>query len=570
MSKKSKKKQHSADLRQQRISKLLNMARQFHGSRQLAEAEKLYRDILSVDPTNFTAVYLLGALAAEVGRFHDAAKLMQAAIRLKPDYAQAHNDLGVVLQQTGDIEGATQCFSKALELNSKFSEATNNLGVTFQSRGNSKKAADYFKAALAINPYYLDAHNNYIFAQDMSLHQTTESLIEIRKQWSATHEEPLLKKQKPHLNDLSLDRKIRIGYISADFRLHSASFVFGGMLTEYNKDKFEVYAYSTFNPQMDERVVQFRKAVDMFTDVSGLPDDVVADVIRKDKIDILVDLAGYSAGNKLTVFARKPAPIQITAWGYATSTGMKSMDYFFTDEVLVPKEEKDLYVEEVVYLPNVVTHYCPENKPDVKELAALKEGIITFGSFNRLAKISDDTFALWAEVLRAVPNSRMILKISELSDEKSIAWVTEKFTAVGVDKERIVFQGKTAWMAHMESFSQVDIALDPFPHGGGVTTLEGLVMGVPVVTLEWPTIVGRLSSSILTTLEMTDWIAKTKEDYVRIAKEKTSDLAALNELRLGLRDKFNSSILGNPKEYCRVVEDKYEWMWKRYVESKSS
>ena len=570
MAKKSKKKQHSEDLKKQRVTRLLNMAKEFHRNRQLAMAEQTYRQIIEADPFNFTALYLLGALAAEAGKFKPAAELMRMAIQVRPNYAQAHNDLGVILQQTGDVKGATECYTKALELNAGFSEALNNLGATYQSRGNAKKACEHFKAALDMNPFYLDANNNYIFARDLSTDETVESLIEIRKKWSDTHEAPLIKKQKPHTNDLSLDRKLRIGYISADFRLHSASFVFGQMLTEFDKDKFEVYAYSTFNPELDARVVQFKNAVTMWTDVSGLSEEVIADIVRKDKIDILVDLAGYSAGNKLTTFCRKPAPIQVTAWGYATSTGLRSMDYFFADNVIVPENEKYLYVEEVIYLPNVVTHYCPENKPDVKELPALKDSVITFGSFNRLGKISDETFELWAQVLHEVPNSRMMLKISELSDEKSIEWATEKFTAQGVAKERVVFLGKTAWYSHLDTFNQVDIALDPFPHGGGVTTLEGLVMGVPVVTLKWPTIVGRLSSSILTTLDMTDWIAESKEEYVRIAKEKASDLQKLSEVRMGLRERFNSSILGNYKAYCKIVEQEYIKMWEKYVASKSS
>jgi predicted O-linked N-acetylglucosamine transferase (SPINDLY family) len=342
------------------------------------------------------------------------------------------------------------------------------------------------------------------------------------------------------------------------------------MLTEYDKDKFDVYAYNNSNSKPDSRTVKFKESVTVWKDVFGLKDDQLAEEIRKDRVDILVDLTGYSSGSRLLSFARKPASIQVCAWGYATSTGMKSMDYFFADNVIVPPEEKDLYVEDVVYLPNVVTHYCPEDKPAVAELPALTNGYITFGSFNRLAKISEDAFRLWVRVLQAVPNSRMVLKISELGDIGVQEWALKNFEAGGITRDRIIFLDKKPWYYHMGDFSQIDLGLDPYPHGGGVSTLESLCQGVPVITLKWPTIVGRLSTSILTTLGMTDWVAETQDDYVSIAVEKAKDLQALSDTRKGLRTKLESSIIGDYKAYAKEVETEYLRMWEKYVASKST
>ena len=292
----------------------------------------------------------------------------------------------------------------------------------------------------------------------------------------------------------------------------------------------------------------------------------MADLIRQDEIDILVDLSGHSAGGRLLVFARKPAPIQITAWGYIGGTGMKAIDVFFADPVAVPPEEKQFYVEEVRYLPSMVGAFFPEPFPAVTSLPALAEKDITFGSFNRLVKTSEEAYRVWSQVLLAIPGSRMVLKTAELDDAGMRARVLEKLTRAGVAPERIMLLGRTSWRDHVAAFNQIDITLDPFPHGGGVTTLEGLMMGVPVITLRWPTLVGRLSASILTTLGLTDWIAETAEQYVEIAVQKAQDLTALADLRQRLRPIFTSSIIGDADAYVRAVEQEYRTLWREWCE----
>ena len=233
--------------------------------------------------------------------------------------------------------------------------------------------------------------------------------------------------------------------------------------------------------------------------------------------------------------------------------------------VVVPDDEKHLYQEEVIHLPNIVNHYCPEPKPEITPAAVLENGYVTFGSFNRLAKVSDGSFKAWAEIMVAVPDSKMLFKIGADNIDTTKANIIDKFEAKGVSGDRLIFIGKTAWMTHMDTFNQVDIMLDPFPHGGGVTTLESLVMGAPVVTLNWPTIVGRLSTSVLTSVGMTDWVATTKSGYVQLAVEKASDVDGLVEVKKGLREKFNESIIGDSVEYCKAVEEEYLKMWSKYV-----
>jgi predicted O-linked N-acetylglucosamine transferase (SPINDLY family) len=384
-----------------------------------------------------------------------------------------------------------------------------------------------------------------------------------RKKWDEIYAAPLWQ-DTPHTNDPTPTRRLRIGYVSADFRAHSAARIFGGMLTRYDHSQFDVFAYSNLNGKDDEITELFKRNVTAWRNIVGVSDEAVAEMIREDEIDILVDLSGHTAGNRLLVFARKPAPIQITAWGYATGTGMRAMDVFFTDPVMVPPNEKPYFTEEVRYLPSVVGAFFNEPFPDVNELPALSDGIITFGSLNRLTKVSAEAYRVWAEVLLAVPRSRLILKTPELNDAAVRERVAGHFTQAGVAAERIIMRGKSSWHDHMQAYNQIDMALDPFPHGGGVTALEGLMMGVPVITLRWPTVVGRLSASIMTTLGLTDWITETQEQYVALAIRKASDLQSLAELRQQLRGMFTSSIIGDQVAYTRAVEQEYRLLWKEW------
>jgi predicted O-linked N-acetylglucosamine transferase (SPINDLY family) len=363
-------------------------------------------------------------------------------------------------------------------------------------------------------------------------------------------------------------RRIRIGYVSADLRDHSAAVAFGCMLTRYDRSQFDVFAYSNFKEKDDDKFAKlFKQNVTVWRNILGLSDDSVAKIIRDDQIDILVDLSGHSAGNRLLVFARKPAPIQITAWGYASSTGMRAMDVFFTDPVMITPKEKQFFTEEIRYLPCMMGALFIENFPDVNELPSLSTGIITFGCFNRLQKVSDNTFQVWAKLLLAVPLSRLVLKTVELSNASIRDRIINHFTKAGVSADRIILLGKTSWHEHMQTYNQIDISLDPFPQTGGVTTLESLMMGVPVITLYCPTLIGRASTSILTTIGLPDWIAETTEQYIEIACHKAKDLIQLTALRQRLRPLLSSSMIGDVDAYTRAVEHEYRQLWQRWCAS---
>jgi protein O-GlcNAc transferase len=542
-----------------------NLGITLHEMGRHSDAEACYRQALLINPNYAEAHSNLGITLMEMGRHRDAEASYRQALQINPDYAEAHNNLGITLHEMGRLSEAEAGYRQALRINPDYAEAHSNLGSLLQKRGLLAEALACFRRALEIKPDYAMMHSNLIFTQDMMADSDPALLVVERQRWDAAHAAHFYQ-QRAYLNTAEPERRLRIAYVSSDFRAHSAARVFGSMLTHFARTQFEVFVYNNFKGEEDRVAALFKQNVTVWRDIIGLSDDAVAERIREDRIDILVDLSGHSGGNRLLVFARKPAPIQITAWGYATGTGMRAMDVFLADPVIAPPQEQQYFTEQVRYLPCVVGAFFTEPFPDVNELPALSDGIVTFGSLNRLAKISDAAFGTWAKILAAVPDSRLIIKTTELKD----AFVRERIAAhfAGMAADRIILLGKTSWYEHMQVSNQIDIALDPFPQSGGVTTLEGLMMGVPVVTLRWPTIIGRVSASIMTTLGLTDWIAETEEAYIALAIKKASDLQSLALLRRQLRGIFTASVIGNPEAYAAAVEQEYRQLWHEWCVGK--
>lgn len=532
----------------------------------LGEAAESFRQALRIAPGNAVAHNNLGIALHDLGYLNEAETHYRQALLIRPDYADAHYNLSITLNDLFRLDEAEASCRRALQLKPDLAEAYNNLAGIMQKSGRLDDAVALYRQALQLKPDYVAAHSNLIFTLDMMADKDTPFLQQERKRWAALHADHLLQRQ-PHANIPDPGRRLRIGYVSAEFREHSASKVFGGMLTGYDRTQFEVFAYANFKGSEDRITALFKKNVTFWRNIIGLSDDAVADMIRADRIDILVDLSGHTAANRLLVFARKPAPIQISAWGYVTGTGMRAMDVLFADAVIVPPEDKHYYAEAVRYLPSFLGYFHVDPFPEVNELPALSDGIVTFGSFNRLAKVTEESYRMWAEILLAVPRSRLVLKNPGLNDAATRAGVIGHFANAGIAAERIVLLGRTAWLEHVLAYQQIDIALDPFPHGGGVTALEGLMMGVPVISLRWPTVAGRVSASIMTTMGLPDWIAETQEAYVALAIQKAGDLTALAALRGQLRNIFTSSAIGDQNAYVRAVEREYRQLWREWCAS---
>jgi predicted O-linked N-acetylglucosamine transferase (SPINDLY family) len=319
------------------------------------------------------------------------------------------------------------------------------------------------------------------------------------------------------------------------------------------------------SPKEDAFTQDFRGVASLWRDATQWSDDRLAEQIQADAVDILIDLSGHSAGHRLPVFARKPAPVQVTAWGHATGTGLPTIDYLFSDPVTIPKAARGFFAETIYDLPCLITMEPPPYDLLPSDPPACTRGFISFGSFNRIGKVSDQAIAVWAEILQAVPRSRLVLKDGGLDDLTLRQSLIEKFSLHGIAASRLHFMGTTPREAHLAALKEVDIGLDPFPQNGGISTWEALHMGVPVVAKLGQSIPSRLSGAILSSIGMSDWVAEDIDDYRAIALKYAAMPEFLKTLRHELRARIAVSAAGNSAAYTRAVEVAYRTMWERYV-----
>jgi predicted O-linked N-acetylglucosamine transferase (SPINDLY family) len=440
-------------------------------------------------------------------------------------------------------------------------EAWRNYGVTLATSGSMEVAAAVLEKTVALHPSSSDYLSNYIYVLDMLDSATLEQTFQARRDWNARHALPLAALIQPHANRPDPERRLRVGYVSADFRRHSAAATFLAILQHHDPAVMEVVCYSN-NLYEDDLTERFKACASVWRRVGALSDDELAAQIRADRVDVLVDLSGHSRGNRLLTFARKPAPVQVTGWGYATGTGLDAIDAFMADPVVVPPEEERFYAERVVHLPNVVCYSPPPAPPAISLLPALANGYVTFGSFNRVVKITPAVLALWAQVLLAVPGSRLVLKPSLQDTPATRERLVGPLTQRGIDAARVDILGTSPHHEHLTSFGTIDVQLDPFPHTGGVSTLDGLLMGVPCVTLLGERVAGRLTASFQRLLGLDDLIARTPEEYVEIAVGLAVDLDRWARERATLRERLLASPICDADAYARAVEAAYRGLWR--------
>ena len=527
------------------------------------EAILAYGQALAIKPNYPEALVNCAKALIHTRRSDEALAHCDRALALAPGYADAHNTRGCAMDFLGRYDEALRCYEQALDIKPDHVDALNNRGKELATLGRIDEAIATFKKALALKPSFREAHSNLIFWLDFVPGLGFAEHYAERRRWFDTHGKPHALNVRRHDNPRDPDRRLVVGYVSGDFRKHSASSCFGPILRRHDRERFEVVCYSTSGIE-DDVTRELRSHADRWRAVDGMPDDLLSEQIRADGVDVLVDLSGHSAGNRLTVFARKPAPVQVTAWGNATGTGLTTIDYLFADPVTVPSESRHLFAETVCDLPCIATVEMPSDAPPVAMRPETAPGAVTFGSLNRLAKISPGTFALWGQILRALPHTRLLLKDTALNAESVCARVLDTLAAEGIAPDRIEFRGSTPHAEHLAACDDIDIALDPFPQNGGVTTYETLWMGVPVIALKGTSVASRVSAAILTTLGLADWIADNERDYVALAVERAKDVDALAALRRNLRTRIAESEAGDLTRYTRAVEDAYRTMWRTY------
>jgi predicted O-linked N-acetylglucosamine transferase (SPINDLY family) len=541
-----------------------NLATAFRDLGRLEEAAVAYRQALHYKPDYVDAWDGLGFTLMSHGQLDDAIGAYREVLRYQPGSIKAHANLGASLQARGFLEEAIAAYREALRLDPANAGIQDSLGCALSEQGRCEEAMASHRHALAMAPNYSTAHSNLLLTMHYHPALKPDELFAEHVRWGRMHGK-LFNRYAEYGHGKDVNRCLRVGYVSADFRAHSVAFFIEPVLANHNRAAIETVCYSgATNP--DATTMRLRGMAAQWRDIGHLADEQVAETVRKDRIDILVDLAGHTPGNRLKVFARKPAPVQVTYLGYPDTTGLDTVDYRLTDVSADPVGTDKYCTEKLVRLPGSFLCYQPlSESPPVAPLPARGRGHVTFGSFNNLSKINPGVIDLWVKLLEAVPGARLFIKSPALTDTATRKRFHGLFEQRGVKNDRVELQGRTATQAeHLALYAYLDIALDPFPYNGATTTCEALWMGVPVIALAGDRHAGRVGVSILTQAGLTDLIAGSPDDYVRIAVELANNPARLSELRNSLRNRMAASPLCDAKAFTQAMEDAYRAMWREW------
>jgi predicted O-linked N-acetylglucosamine transferase (SPINDLY family) len=538
----------------------LALARQ----RKFAEAAGCYRRAIQFQPQFAEAHNNLGAALASQGKFAEATVSYRQSLALKPDSAEAHFNLGTALLFLGRIEPAIAAFRQSLRLRPGHAETHNLLGNAWKAQGEIDAAIVCYRRAAELDPAFVNAASNLLLVSHYRPGVTLAELATLHAHWDQQYAAPLRGTWRPHENVPDPARRLRLGFLSADFGCHPVGYLLIRALENLDPRECQRVCYCD-RDLVDPLTRRFQAAADSWREVISYSDQELAEQIRRDRIDILFELAGHTFANRLLVFARKPAPIQITWIGYEGTTGLRAIDYLLADRYLIPAELERHYPERILRLPEgYVCYDPPAEAPPVGPLPAEARGDVTFASFNNPAKITPPVVAAWAAILRDVPGARMILKYQGLDDEATRRRFEGLFAAQGVPPERIELQGWSPYADLLAEYQQVDLALDPFPFAGGVTTCNALWMGVPVITCPGETFASRHGLSFLSQVGLTETIATDTAGYVRLAVELAGDRARLAALRAGLRPRMAGSPLCDGRRLAEGLQPILREVWRRW------
>ncbi len=532
----------------------------------LDQAAACYRRAVQLKPEFALAHYNLGNTWKDRGNLEEAVACYRRALELKPDHAWAHNDLGIAFKDVGKLDQAVAYFQRAVRLKPDFAAAHNNLGGAWRIRGKLDEAVACFQRALQLKPDFAVVHSNLLYATQNRVGVTLSELAAVHAEYDRLHAAPLRTAWPEHENDRDPHRRLRLGFVSPDFVRHPVGFFLIRVLENLDRDHCETVCYCD-RILKDDLTARFQAAATIWRDVNGLSDRELTEEILADRIDILFDLAGHTAHNRLLVFARKPAPIQITWIGYEGTTGLEAIDYILADSYTIPAGQELWYREQVLRMPRgYVCYDPPKTAPETGPLPAATNGYIRFGSFNNLAKINPQVIEVWARVLDRVPDSRLVLKYQGLESESVRRRYRGLFTTFGVDPLRVELTPPCAYAGYLSAHGEVDIALDPFPFGGGITTCDALWMGVPVITCPGETFASRHALSHLANAGLTETIAGTLEEYVELAVSLAGDLPRLASLRAGLRERMAASSLCDGERLAANLMHVVRGVWQEWCQ----
>jgi protein O-GlcNAc transferase len=533
----------------------------------LDEAIKCYEKSLSLNPDSSEVFNNLGMAFMEKGGLYQAIVCYQNAVRLAPDFADAHFNLGYAFMKQGQLQDAVEHFQISLRINPDASRALLYLGNCLADQGKVPEAESCYRQAMQKNPDDWLLHEVLLTAMNYDARCEPHDILSEHVKFAKRFGQSIQPAAAYYADACASDHRIRIGYVSPDLRCHPVSFFFEPVLANHNKEVVETFCYSDVPPEFaDGFTERLRGYADHWRNIDGMSDEQAADLIRNDRIDILIDLAGHTANNRMLLFVRKPAPVQVSWIGYPATTGLSAMDYKIVDEYTDPPgTSEQYYTEKLIRLPGSFLCYLPERAcPEVSPLPALTSGCITFGSCNNFAKVSPEVIDLWAKILNAVPGSRLLMKAKSLFDKYTRHSLTEVFARADIAAGRIeLLSWQPSTKEHLDTYNRIDIGLDTFPYNGTTTTCEAMWMGVPVITLAGKRHSSRVGGSILSNVGLPELIANTADEYVSIAVKLASDINRLEILRESLRDRMVHSPLTDAKRFTGSLENCFRAMWEK-------
>ena len=554
--------QRAVELRPGTAEVYNNCASALHQAGRSVEAIAALRQALALRQNFPEALNNLGNVLTTAGHADEGIAAYRQAIALRADYPDAYYNLGIALKNQGRAGDAIAAFGRAAELRPNHPDVHNNLGNALKDCGQIDGAIACYRRALELGGDWW-VGSNLLYALHFHPDDDPRRIGDEHARWNERFARPLAASIRPHDNNLDPDRRLRIGYISPHFRNHPIGLFLQPLLAHHDHRQFEIFCYADLS-RADAMTDRLRPHADVWRDTSNQSDAQLAEMIRKDQIDVLVDLSMHMKGSRIMVFARKPAPVQVTYLAYCSTTGLETIDYRLTDPYLDPPGYEGNYSERSVWLPR--SYWCYEPHPqaaDVGPLPALAADHVTFGCLNNYAKVSPRAIAAWTRILQSVPHSRLVLHSNEGEHRLN---VREQFQRDGIGPDRVRFVDMLPLKQYLDQYNQIDIALDPFPYPGGTTTCDALWMGAPVVSLAGRTAVSRAGLSILSNIGLPELVAREPAQYVLIALDLARDLPRLAELRATMRSRMRQSPLMDAARFTREVEASFRQMWCRKCE----
>jgi protein O-GlcNAc transferase len=524
------------------------------------DAIGLYKHALTYEPRNSSVLSNLGNALHQIGLVDEAIDALKRAIEYDPNNSLAYDNLGHIHSRTERYDEALALLEKAVGIDPGHANAWNNLAGVHLAQCRMEESQECFRKAVELRPDFTMAHSNVLFGMNFSPACTAEQISEESRTWNERHARPLSASIPPHPARDPNKNTLRVGFVSFDFKEHPVGRFLAPLFRSRKSDDWQAVCYSDVLVP-DRRTEWFRSRSDLWRDTAGLNDKELAQLIRKDRIDILIDLAGHTAGNRLLVFARKPAPVQASWIGYFNTTGMDAMDYLIADRVCVPPEHEHLYSESIIRMPDDFLCYEPPPAPNVGPLPALKRGYVTFCSFNQLAKVSDESLQAWGVILNRLPTSRLVLRGKALNDISVRDRYASKLVELGISRDRVDLLPKASLQTYLATYNDVDIALDSFPFVGGTTTCDSLWMGVPVITFLGDRFCGRHSGSHSINAGMSETVAASLEEYVELAYNLANDLERLANIRATLRNRMAVAPLCDAESFAENFRHALGEMW---------